>query len=47
MVGDIVIYLARKRWWLVLAIIAADLIIAAFIGDTLIRWEIEQIKEAW
>ena len=41
------IYLARGRWWLVLAIIAADLIIASFIGDRLIRWELEQIREAW
>jgi hypothetical protein len=42
-----VIYLARGKWWLVLAIIAADLIIATFIGDRLIRWELEQIREAW
>lgn len=41
------IYLARRKWWLVLAIILADLLVAAFIGDTLIRWELEQIREAW
>ena len=41
------IYLARGKWWLVLAIIVADLIIATFVGERLIRWELEQIREAW
>ena len=41
------IYLARRKWWLVLAVIAADLLIATFVGDTLIRWELEQIRAAW
>lgn len=41
------IYLARRKWWLVLAVIAADLIIGLTIGHTLIRWELEQIREAW
>ena len=41
------IYLARNRWWLVVAIVIADLIIATFVGDTLVRWELEQIREAW
>ena len=39
--------MSSSKWWLVLAIIAADLIIATFIGDRLIRWELEQIREAW
>jgi hypothetical protein len=42
-----VIYLARNKWWLMLAVIAADLIIATFVGDTVVRWELEQIGEAW
>jgi hypothetical protein len=42
-----VIYLARNNWKLMLAVIAADLIISAFIGDTVIRWELEQIGAAW
>jgi hypothetical protein len=42
-----VIYLARRKWWLVVAIVAADLVIAAFVGDTLIRWELEQLERAW
>lgn len=41
------IYLARGQWWLVLAIIAADWIIALFVGDRLVRWELEQIRAAW
>ena len=41
------IYLARKRWWLVLLIIAADIVIALTIADTLIRWELELIREHW
>lgn len=41
------IYLFRDRLWLVAAIIVADLIIAAFIGDRLIRWELEQIRSSW
>ena len=41
------IWLARKRLWLVVLIIAADWIIALTIGHTLIRWELEQIREAW
>lgn len=41
------IYLARGKWWLVLAVIAADLVIALTIADTLIRWELEQIRGAW
>ena len=41
------IYLARGRWWLVLAIVAADIVIALFVGDRLIRWELEQIRESW
>ena len=41
------IYLARNNWKLMLAVIAADLIIGAFIGDTVIRWELEKIGSAW
>lgn len=40
-------YFARRKWWLVLAVVIADLIIAAFFADTVIRWELEQIREAW
>ena len=39
--------LARKHWWLMLAVIVADVVIALFIGDVLIRWELEQIRKAW
>lgn len=41
------IYAFRRRLWLVAIIVAADVLIALFIGDTLIRWELEQIQEAW
>jgi len=41
------IYLFRHNLWIVAAIIAADIIIALFVGDTLIRWELEQIRGSW
>lgn len=41
------IYLARKRWWLMLLIIAADVVIALTVADTVIRWELELIREHW
>lgn len=41
------IYLARKRWWLMLAVIVADVVIALTVADVVIRWELEQIGKAW
>ena len=41
------LYLARGKWWLVLAIIAADIIIALTVADRLIRWELQLLKDAW
>lgn len=44
---EAVIYLARKRWWLVVLIVLADLVIALTIGDRLVRWELNYIRENW
>lgn len=41
------LYLARRKWWLVLVVLVADVILALTIADTLIRWEVERIREAW
>lgn len=42
-------YVTSPRWFLTLLAVffAADILIAAFIGDRFIRWELEQIREAW
>lgn len=42
--GLSVILLARRKWWLVLAIIVVDLVLSLTIADTLIRWELEIIR---
>lgn len=42
-----ILYAFRNRLWIVAAIIVADLLIAVFVGDKLIRWELEQIRAAW
>lgn len=39
--------LARRKWWLMLAVIVADVVIALTVADTLIRWEVELMKDAW
>ena len=39
--------LARKHWWLMLAVIVADVVIALTVADTLIRWELGLLEEAW
>lgn len=41
------IYAFRRNLWLVAAIVVADVVIALFIGDAVIRWEVEQIERAW
>lgn len=41
------IFLARKRLWLVGLILLVDLVLSLTVADTLIRWELEQIREAW
>jgi hypothetical protein len=42
-------YVTNPRWFVTLLAVffAADLLIAFFIGDRLVRWEIDQIREAW
>jgi hypothetical protein len=42
-------YVTNPRWFLMVlgVFFAADLLIAFFIGDRLVRWEIDQIREAW
>jgi hypothetical protein len=42
-------YVTGSRWWLVVlaSVLLADILIAVFIGDRLIRWEIDYIKESW
>jgi hypothetical protein len=42
-------YITSPRWLLIClgAVLAADILIAFFIGDRLVRWEIDYIKEAW
>jgi hypothetical protein len=54
-VGAVVIYAVLRRyvtsprWFLILliTIFTADLLIAIYIGDRLVRWEINYIKESW
>lgn len=41
------IYAFRHRVWLVLVIVAADLVISLTVADTLIRWELELLRGAW
>lgn len=41
------IYAFRKRLWLVAAIVVADVVIALTVADTLIRWELRLLEEAW
>jgi hypothetical protein len=45
--ADVLIYAFRHRLWLVAAIVAADLVIGLFVGERLVRWEIEQIRRSW
>jgi hypothetical protein len=42
-------YVRNPRWFIILTvgIFTADVLIAAFIGDRLVRWELEYIKESW
>ena len=42
-------YVTNPRWFLivVVAFLAADLLIAYFIADRLVRWELNYIREAW
>ena len=42
-------YVTNPRWFLIVAgvVLAADITIALVVGDRLVRWEIEYIKEAW
>ena len=42
-------YVHNPRWFLILliSIFTADILIAIFIGDRLVRWEINYIKESW
>jgi hypothetical protein len=42
-------YVTSPRWFLILliTILCADILIALFIGDRLVRWEINYIKESW
>lgn len=37
----------RRHTRIVLAIIAADIIIGLWFGERLVRWELEQLQEAW
>jgi hypothetical protein len=54
-VGALVIYVILRRyvtsprWFLILliTIFTADILIAIYIGDRIVRWEIDYIKESW
>ena len=37
----------RNRFWIAVALVVADLVIGLFVGERLVRWELEQIREAW
>lgn len=39
------IYLARRRWWLLALVLIADVVIALTVADTIIRWELDLLKE--
>lgn len=41
------IYRFRRHTRIVIAIIAADIIIGLFVGEKLVAWELEQIRNAW
>jgi hypothetical protein len=42
-------YVTSQRWWVILltAYLVVDVLLAIFIGDRLIRWELNYIKESW
>jgi hypothetical protein len=42
-------YVTNPRWfiWLTVTILLADILIALFIGDRLVRWEINYIRDSW
>lgn len=41
------IYAFRRHLWIVALIVFADVVIALTVADTLIRWEVELLREAW
>lgn len=43
----IVAALRSRRILLAAAILAADLVVAYFVADRIVRWELELIREAW
>ena len=42
-------YVTNPRWFIILTvgILAADILIALWVGNRLVRWEINYIKESW
>ena len=42
-------YVTGSRWWLVVlaSVLMADILIALWVGDRIVKWEINYIKESW
>jgi hypothetical protein len=43
----IVVLLRRYGPFVALVAVIVDLLVGLFVGERLIRWELEQIREAW